>query len=73
MVGMVVLTAEELSIVEGSFLGRDVIARFRMVDADEAWQQHLRSKAECGHIAHFLYLFVDFFILTSLTDTIVLM
>lgn len=56
MVGMVVLTAEELSIVEGSFLGRDVIARFRMVDADEAWQQHLRSKAECGHIAHFLYL-----------------
>ena len=36
MVGMVVLTTDELSIVEGSFLGREVIARFRMVVADEA-------------------------------------
>lgn len=64
MVGIVVLTTEELSIVEGSFLGLEVIALFRMVEADEAWQQHLRSRAEWGHMAHFLYLFVDFFILT---------
>lgn len=46
MVGIVVLTTEELSIVEGSFLGLEVIALFRMVEADEAWQQHLRSRAE---------------------------
>lgn len=72
MVGMVELTIDVLSIVDGSFFGRDVTALFRIVDADEAWQQHLRYiAAECGQFAHFLYLFVDFFItLNNLTDTI---
>lgn len=46
MVGMVVFTPEELSIVECSFLGLEVIALFRMVEAEEVWQQHLRSRAE---------------------------
>lgn len=60
---MVVLTIDELSIVDGSFLGREVTALFLMVEADEAWQQHFRYiAAECGQLAHLLYLFVDFFI-----------
>ena len=72
IVGMVELTIDVLSIVDGSFLGLDVNALFLIVDADEAWQQHFRyNAAECGQFAHFLYLFVDFFInLYNLTDTI---
>lgn len=64
MVGIVVLTIDELSMVDGSFFGLEVMARFLMVDAEEAWQQHFRSMAaECGQLAHFLYLLVDFFII----------
>lgn len=42
-VGIVVFIIEELSIVEGYFLGLDVIARFLMVEAEDPWQQHFLS------------------------------
>lgn len=72
MVGIVVFTAEELSIVEGYFLGREVNTLFLMVVAEDPWQQHLLSRwAECGQLAHFLYLLVDFFIIFLLTIRIV--
>jgi hypothetical protein len=62
IVGMVVFTIEELSIVEGYFFGLDVSALFLMVEAEEPWQQHFFSTT-CGQLTHFLYLLVDFFIL----------
>jgi hypothetical protein len=64
MVGIVVLTIDELSMVDGYFFGRDVTALlFLIVEADDAWQQHFRyNAAEWGQFAHFLYLLVDFFI-----------
>jgi hypothetical protein len=40
---MVVFTIEELSIVDGYFFGREVSALFLIVEAEDAWQQHLRS------------------------------
>ena len=63
MVGIVLLIIiDELSMVDGSFLGLEVRALLLAVEIVPFLQQHLIStEGWCGQFGHLLYLFVDFF------------